>query len=945
MEIKHPYKSKKSVKEIQKFNLISSPTYESYLEKKGRNIFVGWQKRYFIFLEEKLILYTEKKENKKVKGYFSIKLISNIQSSEGNTFSIEYEGRTIMLRAENQEIKNNWIDKIKYAFTLVKKGSLKDNNTSTENKTLFDFIFKTKEKRKLSSISSKMGKIAKKYGYILNQEDNTSKPLLEKFGIDKLINFKDNEIERHVHYGFMFIKQRFNDTFEQRWFFLFSRICLHNDKININNNSFLDEKRQKKWIKFEVLYNFKSIKDKTDTYNDNIIYDEEIKMEECNKIINYEKNDKYYISIDYKDRIYEFYCETKIERDEWFEALINSKRIAKTYKYSITNHPRNIDELYQIFIKNKKSFYKKVEQELISITGNTEELSEFEVFEFTINNLRNFIESNLDGCLCSHPIKIDFLKSYTEYANKKYLIIFKNFWDLNYNKINNENNDQLIKMGLMLLNYYDEVNVFNINDINLLENGKEFVQMYFQKISINMLFSIENAIKFVIQHKGSKNKEGLYYTEGPKFVFDIFWKIFDLVKNMKHKIIFNFLIKILNILIFQYCLGINYVLSNRWIIMEDEFLLAVSNDTLIFNDLINDFIEKFKNLKIYTEEEINEEIQIKKLIGIIDKLNNNAVIHLVYEHKDLLEKEIEKEKYLKIDLINIIKKSAEIYAKYKSMMNNRVVKIFYNEILKITLCYYITKIVLIPNKKKVKKEDIISKIKKDKDTFFNAFSDLIGQNLTNSTLILLDYIINLLEIDKNKITSPILTIRQYIGPAFTYSVAKELIKLRSDLKKEEIINCKTLCEEVLNGYESPKEESSSSYFQMLSSKVKKNEKDKEYEQIRASQLKFGEDLIKDKEKGKNELIFYDNKINEINNNSYNDSDMEDEIRSSIAINMTNERNFIRTSMIDLMKDNDNNNDIDKNIDKIEEEEEEDDEENEINEDIEDEKKPDYEGII
>ena len=127
---------------------------------------------------------------------------------------------------------------------------------------------------------------------------------------------------------------------------------------------------------------------------------------------------------------------------------------------------------------------------------------------------------------------------------------------------------------------------------------------------------------------------------------------------------------------------------------------------------------------------------------------------------------------------------------------------------------------------------------------------------------------------------------------------------------------------------------------MLSSKVKKNEKDKEYKQIRASQLKFGEDLIKDKEKGKNELIFYDNKINEINNNSYNDSDMEDEIRSSIAINMTNERNFIRTSMIDLMKDNDNNNDIDKNIDKIEEEEE-----NEIKEDIKEENKPDYEGII
>ena len=692
MEDNNSFKLQNTMKEISKFSINESPTYESYLEKKSGNIFKCWQKRYFIFLEEKLIIYTEAKINKKVKGFFSIKQISNIKSLEGNTFSLEYDGKTFMFRAENQKIKNNWIEKIKFAFTLVKKGSLNINNTSLENKKLFNFTFKSGEKIKVNFISSKMGKIAKKYGYILNQEDNTSKLLLEKFGIDKIINLKENKILSHIHYGFMHIKQRLNDTFDKRWFFLFSRNSLFNYKININNNVLLDEKRQKKWIKFEILYYFKNNKNKID--NDNIIniYEEAIKMEDANKIINYEKNGKYFISIDYKDRIYELYCETRFERDEWLEALINSKKIAKKYKYSITKNPRNIDELYNIFIKDKKSFYEKINQELISTTGNTEEISEFDIFEFTINNLRNFIESNLDGCISSVPIKIEFLKKYVEYVNEKFLNIFKNYWDKYHNNLSDR---QVIKMGFMLLNYYDEVNLFNVSDINLLINGKEFAQFYFQKLFSNILSPVENAIKYVLENKAIKNKEGLYYTEGPKIIFDVFWKFFDLVQDFKHKVIYNFLIKILNIIIFQYCLGINCVLSNRWIIIEDEFLLAISNDTMIFNELICNFIEKFKKSELYTEDELNKDILIKKLIGIIDKLNNNAVIHLVYEYKDELEKEIDKQKYLKMDLIKIIQKSADIYAKYKPMMNNRAIKIFYNEILKIILCCYMSKILLI----------------------------------------------------------------------------------------------------------------------------------------------------------------------------------------------------------------------------------------------------------
>ena len=375
----------------------------------------------------------------------------------------------------------------------------------------------------------------------------------------------------------------------------------------------------------------------------------------------------------------------------------------------------------------------------------------------------------------------------------------------------------------------------------------------------------------------------------------------------------------------------NCVLSNRGIIIEDEFLITVSNDTLTLNELLINSIDNYRNLKIYSEEEIKEEIQIKKLVGVIDKLNNNAIVHLVYEHKDELEKEIESQKFLKMDIIKIIKKSAEIYAKYKPMMNNRLAKIFYNEILKITLCYYITRLILIDKKKKRKREEILAKLKNDKEIFLSAYTDLIGQNLSSSTLVILDYIINILEIDKIKITTPIITIRQYIGPTFTYSVAKKLIKLRSDLNKQEKMNCINLCEEVLNGFESPKMEYSS-YFQILSSKIKKNEKDKEYLKIRASQLKFGNEIQKDKGNG-----FDDDNLNidNIKNNINDNSDYEEEIRNSIVPNTTREKNYIKSSVIDLMGDNE----------EIEDQIEEEEEENEIKEDLEEDSKIDYKGVF
>ena len=329
-------------------NINSKNTFESYLSKKGRNIFVGWQKRYFVCLEGKIIIYTESKENKNVKGFIQIKRISNLKSIDNKTFSIEMDERTYTLRADNKEIKDNWMAKIKYCFTLVKKGSLSENSSSFMENVIFGYILKSDGKNKLKPLSKKLGDIILKHGYILNIGSNQSGLNLRKHGIDKLINLNDNKILMNIHYGFMYKRKRLHDTYNKRWFFIFSRGALLNND-NINDNSYLDEKKQKGWIKFDTLYYFKSDKEKTDTEGNANVFDAEIKMDECHKIINYDKDGKYFMNLDYKERIYEFYCESKMERDEWFEVLVNSRTTAKTYKFSITKQPKNVDGLYTIF--------------------------------------------------------------------------------------------------------------------------------------------------------------------------------------------------------------------------------------------------------------------------------------------------------------------------------------------------------------------------------------------------------------------------------------------------------------------------------------------------------------------------------------------------------------------------------------------------------------------
>ena len=132
------------------------------------------------------------------------------------------------------------------------------------------------------------------------------------------------------------------------------------------------------------------------------------------------------MNLDVGDRVFDFYCENRADRDEWFEALKNSRRTAKEYQASITKHPRNIDLLNTYFTKGEKDFYKKMGEEKQSVTGKSYTINEFNLLEFTLNNFRYLIESTLDGCLVNNPQKLDILSTYCTYMDTEYIEIIKN---------------------------------------------------------------------------------------------------------------------------------------------------------------------------------------------------------------------------------------------------------------------------------------------------------------------------------------------------------------------------------------------------------------------------------------------------------------------------------------------------------------------------------------
>ena len=822
--------------------------FSGYLEKKSKGIITKWQKRYFHILEGKIMVYAEKPEDIEIKGLFILDQISIPQSLSPREFSFLLEGRDFVFRVNTPQEKEKWIKvitllkaKLTESKSLKKVGS-RESSISLPKK---DPNVKSSKKNKLATAGKVTADIIRRNGFVTNKEQKISSNLIKAKGIDKLINVKDPKINARINYGFIYKKHKVQNYYQKRWFFIFSSRPLSNNDY-IEDETDLESKKQKDWMKFDCLFYFK--------YEDKDAKSESqgsLDLAKSHKIELLDKDEKYYLYLDVEDRRLELYCDSKAERDIWFEALKNSRRTAKEYQASFTKHPRNVELLYSYFKESEKDFTKKIEKEKTAIIGNYEEVEEYDIFEFNQNNLQYAIESTIDGCNSIDPPKKDLLKAYSEYMNKEYLNIVKNFWDRKYKDFEHAN---IIKLSMMLFMFYDRLFDLNVNDQNFSKNGKELAKIYLKKTYQNVLSVIENILRKEREVKAIIHDMGYYYTQGPNDLFEFLSQTFDLLKENKNKHIYEMAIDLFNSCINQYLLGEETVLNNLDIVMEKEFLLSMANNSLNLIQLLNSLIENIKEMEVLKEEEINEFIKLRKIMMRINRISQKSIITFVFNFLNDLGNHFKIKSFIDLDMTKILVSTNQIFGPYKQYMNILVLKKSWNEILKMTLYHYIH-LLLTSSLTKVTVEQIKEKIKNDHSLISETYEGLVGKNLTESTIRILSDIRDFLDVSPYMISSSCLTLRQYIGPSFNLAKAKALIKLRTDFKEEDLADGVEQCKEVLDNYQEEKKDEADSmnYFQLIELEIKRKEAEerkiqREKERERAKELKKNQKIIKKNKK-------------------------------------------------------------------------------------------------
>ena len=808
-------------------------SFQGWLKKKSPSLMGGWQKRFFRILDGQLIVYLEKEDDSKIKGQMKITEISKASNVDKTTFNFQFCGRDFTLQAENEELCLKWVNVIN---TLVDETEKMMKTTSQDSQLETEDDKKKGKSNKMETIDKSTLDLLKRYGLGTTDDNALSNKLLVSKGIDKLLNLNDPKIQSRIYHGFLFKHHKSQNYYQKRWFFIYSHRPLSDDKY-ITDDSNID--KQKEWLTFDSLCYFKY-----EDENEKTLQQSSLDLSQSHKIEAIDKEGKYFIILDVEDRIYEFYSEIKGDRDKWFEVLKNSRRTAKEYKASVTKHPRNVELLNSIFEKGQDKFKEKFEEEMNKIVGNYKETKEYTILDFTLTNFEELIETTLDGCNSTTPAKPELLTAYSEHMNSEYLLIIKYFWETQYNTIDSAD---ILKIAMKLFLFEERLEKIRVVDQNFGKNARELVKIYMKKTYKNMLDVIENILKSEREIKSITNENGNYVTNGPNDLFDILSKTFDLVKDFKIKYIYEQVFELFHECIIQYLIGVDCVTSDYTIQVDKELLLAVANNSVVMIQLLNQLIDDSVEQNVLTEKEINESIRLKQIMTSINLMTQNSITRFVGEFSEPLGNTFSEVNFLELDTRKILFKTNELFVKYNQFMNSLIIKKCWEEILKLSVFYYIKSLLTTAHKKVKKVEDLRDKIKNDQGLLNETYEPVVGKNLTQANLKILSDIYDFLEISSYMISSSCLTIREYIGPSFSLSTAKAMINLRVDFNRDEKKDAIAQCKDVLDKYVDKGNTGAIGFFDKMEQDIKdENEEDDETKEDQLSDVEDEEEQEKEK---------------------------------------------------------------------------------------------------
>ena len=407
-------------------DITTAKAFKGILGKESPSLFGGYQNRFFRIVEgdtkvEKYLLSYSDKENGTVKGAIPFTEITSITSVNKKEFYFLVGDRKFKLKAENEKLKNDWID----ALTKIKEESEKNDGSTGGRSNRGDSSYSKNKNWKIQNQSKDVVEALSSQGVNITQGKIPSEKVIEIKGIKPLLRGINSELlKKRLKHGFMQKKHKSTLMMSQkRWLFLLSSRPLSVED-QLNDEETLDQNSIPSSIKFDTLYYY-SLDDDKDTSS----YKGDLPLSECSRISIKDVDKEYYIIIDMNDRIFEFSTDQMWERDSWFDAIKNSKITGREIEVSKTKKPRNMTRLLEIQNSEKEmALENKIESEVKEINVGFEEIKDHQILEIYIKKIDTKLLQLVDGCLLCNPVPIDLLKKYCERFNTEILNKVQGYW-------------------------------------------------------------------------------------------------------------------------------------------------------------------------------------------------------------------------------------------------------------------------------------------------------------------------------------------------------------------------------------------------------------------------------------------------------------------------------------------------------------------------------------
>ncbi|MCQ2816818.1 MAG: hypothetical protein MJ252_06090, partial [archaeon] len=775
------------------------------LYKKGTNLFAGWQKRMFYLLSNKALVYSDKsgedEEKNFISGCISMNKAQAIVDVNDLEFSIKTPNRNFELKAETKESKEEWMAVLSEAIHQI----------IINEETQWD-VRDTKEKDyKIKLLDKTIIDHIKAAELPMSDDDIIDKEQIKERKIDSLLNLKNGETYVRTLHGVLF-KKGDKRMYNKVWAFLYSHRSLRTEYLELEERN---ATKTKDWIKFDTLFIFEvGLLGKL--RNEELTID----LATVHEISINDDGDTFYLDIDIGERKVKFYSEYKGERDLWYEALRNSWTTAREFQNSVTKNPRNMLGLEKIFKQDKKEFEKIINDEIKEKIGSNDDIKEYNILNFTLINLEDYMESGLDGIVCHSPFNQEMLTSFGEIISKKYLELVGTFWTQQYNTLESK---EYLDLALKLLEVNKKLNTsFRLHDENFTQNAGQLINIYMKKANKNSLDMVENLLKNEREQKSQIDDNNKFKTDGPKELFEILLTNFAAISDTKSPEIYIQGLKLFNALILQYLIGEDCVFSNKDIVVENEFYIAIANNTFTFNRYLMQFLDMIIDEKVLEEKDVNEGIRLSQITQALGMMNCNLIYKYVEKCSDNVSEYYQGVNYFDLDLNKILTDTKGNYSEFQDAMLPMTKSKCWEEIINLTLFYYIRTFLSTAYERKKPVNELIDKLYRDKDVLSDFFKKETGGTLVESGLKIIEDICDFLGTSSAMLPSMALTLRENIGPAFTLSMAKVLILLKNDLTLEEQKSTVAQFREILENFVDTKKVECRSFFEKMNSNLEAN---------------------------------------------------------------------------------------------------------------------------